>query len=131
MENRGNREIFNHKEHKDHMEKLIFRPSLSAKALATADVFVLSVLYVVKSLSDLLVDRAGGARHTPGMAQKSPDEARRPPGTGPYVNQRLYESRKPNVEMWGRLYDPFKFYEIRFSSDRCATSPCQRVSLEL
>jgi hypothetical protein len=56
----GKPEIFNHKEHKDHIEKLIFRPSLSAKALATADVFALSVLSVVKSLSDLLVDRAGG-----------------------------------------------------------------------
>ena len=36
----------------------------------------------------LLVDRAGGARHYSGMAQKSTDEARRPPGTGPFVNRR-------------------------------------------
>jgi hypothetical protein len=42
------------------MEKFIFWPSLSAKALATADVFVLYVLYVVKSLPYLLMDRAGG-----------------------------------------------------------------------
>jgi hypothetical protein len=36
----------------------------------------------------LSVDRAGAARHCPGMAQKSTDEARRPPGTGPFVNRR-------------------------------------------
>ena len=39
-------------------------------------------------MEDLLVDRAGGGRHYPGMAQQSPDEARRSPGSGPYVNRR-------------------------------------------
>jgi len=42
----------------------------------------------VLAVADLLVDRAGGARHHPGMAQKSTDEARRPPGTGPFLNRR-------------------------------------------
>jgi hypothetical protein len=41
----------------------------------------------------------GGARHYPGMAQKSPDEAWRPPGIEQSVNRRLYESGKTNVEM--------------------------------
>jgi hypothetical protein len=50
-------------------------------------------------MADFLVDRAGGARHYPGMAQQSPHEVRRPPGIEPSVNRRLYESRKTNVEM--------------------------------
>jgi hypothetical protein len=38
----------------------------------------------------LLVDRGGGVGHSlPGMAQKSTDEARRPPGTEPSVNRRF------------------------------------------
>jgi hypothetical protein len=41
---------------------------------------VFFVLYVVKSLPYLLVDRAGGARHSPGMRQKSSHESRRRPG---------------------------------------------------
>jgi hypothetical protein len=42
----------------------------------------------------LWVDRAGGARHSPGMAQKSIDEAWRPPGTEESVNRMLYESQQ-------------------------------------
>jgi len=39
--------------------------------------------------TDSLVDRAGGARHYPGMAQKSPDEVWRPPGIEQAVIPRL------------------------------------------
>jgi hypothetical protein len=55
----------NHRDHRDHKEK----------CLLLAPVYVLFVLYVVKSLPYLLVDRVGRARHYPGMARKSTDEA--------------------------------------------------------
>ena len=38
---------------------------------------------------DLLVDRGDGARHYPGMAQKSTDEAWRPPGIEQSANPRF------------------------------------------
>ena len=72
MENRGNREIFNHKEHKDHKEK----------SFLLAPVFVLSVLYVVKSLPYLWVDSAGGARP---RLKKSATAVARPWRTGKSV----------------------------------------------
>jgi hypothetical protein len=45
------------------------------------------------------VDNAGVARHYPGMPQQSLDEEWRPPGFEQYVNRKLHESRKTNVEM--------------------------------
>jgi hypothetical protein len=38
----------------------------------------------------LLVDRAGGGRHSPGMARKLADEAWRPPG----IEQSVFERQK-------------------------------------
>ena len=60
------------------------RAVLSAIGPATAE--------AAPAKADLLVESAGGARHYSGMAQKINDEARRPPGTGSYVNRRSLSS---------------------------------------
>jgi hypothetical protein len=55
------------------------------------------------------MDRAGGVRHYPGKAQKSTDEARRPPGTGPFCQPAVpMTPNHQNVELLGtdKHYDP-------------------------
>jgi hypothetical protein len=63
---------------------------LQTKSTATRSIKMQKMIWATRpaAKADLLVDRAGGARHYPGMAQKSTDEARHPPGTGRFVNRR-------------------------------------------
>jgi hypothetical protein len=50
-------------------------------------VTLLLVFIAPASKANLLVNRGGEVRHSPGMTQTSTDEARRPPGTGFVVNR--------------------------------------------
>jgi hypothetical protein len=65
----------------------------------------------------------GQTRHYPGMAQKSPDEARRPPGTGPFCQpQPAMTPNHQNVEMLGTDdFNGFMFWKKDFNHEICET----------